>query len=107
MSYFSNGTEGEELDIQCADCLIGIENFCPIAFMQMEFNYNQICHAKGLERFKGHPLPFISQLMDTLIKDGECLMKPEIEKALKRDNVLKKIEEIRGLSELVERESKK
>ena len=44
MAYFSNGTEGEKLDAQCSECLHGSDDLtilCPIAAVQMDFNYVQ------------------------------------------------------------------
>jgi hypothetical protein len=57
MAYFSNGSEGEVLEDQCADCPLGygwndpaqkhlfdpekIPLPCPTAFVQFNFNYDQ------------------------------------------------------------------
>ena len=38
MAYFSNGSEGMIFDAECADCKYG-EDPCPIAWVQMEYNY--------------------------------------------------------------------
>jgi hypothetical protein len=39
MAYFANGTEGQVFDEQCFVCKYG-EKPCPIALIQMEFNYD-------------------------------------------------------------------
>jgi hypothetical protein len=41
MAYFSNGSEGMVFDDQCAKCKYG-DKPCPIAFVQMEYNYSQV-----------------------------------------------------------------
>jgi formate hydrogenlyase subunit 6/NADH:ubiquinone oxidoreductase subunit I len=41
MAYFSNGSEGDCFDEQCAICKYG-ELPCPIAAIQMEFNYDAV-----------------------------------------------------------------
>lgn len=41
MAYFSNGSEGEVFDQQCAKCKYG-QSPCPIAFVQMEYNYSAV-----------------------------------------------------------------
>jgi hypothetical protein len=67
MAYFSNGTEGMVLDNQCSECIYG-EEPCPIALMQLEFNYEQI----------GNTLA--RRIMDTLIDEkGICQMKKLID----------------------------
>ena len=38
MAYFSNGSEGEVFDEECAECILG-EQPCPIFLVQSEFNY--------------------------------------------------------------------
>ncbi len=64
MAYFPNGSSGAILDEQCAECLP--EDPCPIAFVQIEYNYEQ-CNA-GQEK--------IRELMNILVNEkGECQMK--------------------------------
>lgn len=41
MAYFSNGSEGMCFDEQCGRCKFG-QSPCPIALVQMEYNYDQI-----------------------------------------------------------------
>lgn len=38
MAYFSNGSEGEVFDAECAECPLG-EKPCPIAGVHMIYNY--------------------------------------------------------------------
>jgi hypothetical protein len=67
MAYFSNGTEGMVFDSQCAKCKYG-EKPCPIAFIQMEYNYDQI-----KSKNKGDDTAF--KIMNELVKpDGTCTM---------------------------------
>jgi hypothetical protein len=77
MAYFSNGSEGEVLDDQCADCPLGygwndpaqkhlfdpetIPLPCPTAFVQMIHNYDQVGNVK------------LTSAMNILINErGEC-----------------------------------
>lgn len=43
MAYFSNGTDGERLERQCEECLIGRnpDAGCPILLNQYLYNYDQ------------------------------------------------------------------
>lgn len=41
MAYFSNGSEGEVFDNQCAKCKYG-QFPCPIAAAQMLYNYDAV-----------------------------------------------------------------
>lgn len=68
MAYFSNGSEGMCFDEKCSDCKYG-EEPCPIAFVQMEFNY-EACNNKVARA-----------ILDHLVKDnGECAMNKLIRK---------------------------
>lgn len=68
MAYFSNGTEGSILDNQCSECKLHKEP-CVIAWVQMEYNYDQI----GNKIARG--------IMDSLVHtNGTCLMKELIDK---------------------------
>jgi hypothetical protein len=49
MAYFSNGSEGVVFDDQCARCKFG-QHPCPIAFVQMDANYDQIKDTTGTAR---------------------------------------------------------
>ena len=71
MAYFSNGTEGMKLDDQCAECIHADEDgCCPVAFVQMEFNYSQL--DDGNEDLR--------KAMEILIdKNGDCNMKKAID----------------------------
>ena len=74
MAYFPNGSSGAILDEQCAECLP--EDPCPIAFVQIEYNYEQ-CHA-GQEK--------IRELMNILVNEkGECQMKKYVRPRLHGD----------------------
>ena len=67
MAYFSNGSEGECFDEQCGRCKYG-QLPCPIALIQMTYNYDQIT-----SKNKGDNTAF--QIMDELVKgDGTCTM---------------------------------
>ena len=78
MAYFSNGSEGEVLDEQCADCPLGYgwkyprqgqlfvpqeePRPCPTALVQIDHNYDQVKNEK------------LREAMDKLIAtNGECL----------------------------------
>jgi len=76
MAYFPNGTAGEYLDEQCAECIHeDPEAGCPLALVQMEFNYSQ--HNKGNEELK--------KAMDWLIDaHGDCQIKKMIDKYYKK-----------------------
>lgn len=86
MAYFANGTEGACLENQCSDCPLGYgwndpnqgELFevereprgCPVYFVQMEFNYDQI--NKGNEQLRA--------AMNLLVDDkrGECQVRKHL-----------------------------
>lgn len=62
MAYFSNGSEGMVFDRQCGRCKFG-DKPCPIAFIQMEYNYDQHKDTSGVA----------TKILDTLVKnDGTC-----------------------------------
>lgn len=62
MAYFSNGSEGMCFEDQCAKCKWG-KKPCPIALVQLEFNYDQHKDTSGTA----------SKIMDLLVKeDGTC-----------------------------------
>ena len=70
MAYFSNSTDGAILDGQCDECIHeDPEAGCPVALVQMLFNYDQ-CGIGKLESC-------LNMLVNV---DGICLMKPVIEK---------------------------
>lgn len=74
MAYFSNSTEGMILEEQCAECPVANDAPCPILWVQITYNYEQIQNG---ERTK------MSELMDCLVNEkGECQMKPIIETGL-------------------------
>lgn len=74
MAYFSNGCEGEILDKQCAECPVADDAPCPILYVQMTYNYEQIVNGER---------SMVSDVMDCLIgDDGQCKMKPIIENNL-------------------------
>jgi hypothetical protein len=62
MAYFSNGSEGIVFDDQCAKCKFG-EYPCPIAFVQIEYNYDQLNDHTGTSR----------KILDHLVSaNGRC-----------------------------------
>lgn len=62
MAYFSNGSEGMVFDAQCAKCKFG-DKPCPIAAIQMIYNYDQLNDKTGTAR----------KIMNELVKDdGTC-----------------------------------
>ena len=71
MAYFSNGCEGEVLDMQCSECLP--YDPCPVALVQMYFNYDQC--AEGQEKL----MKALNMLID---EKGNCLMKEYIKPRL-------------------------
>lgn len=73
MVYFSNGTEGEYLDNQCAECLLPGDAPCPILLMQLNHNYEQFDDEGKKNK--------VSEVMNTLINEkGDCQMKPLLDK---------------------------
>ncbi len=64
MAYFSNGSEGEKLDLQCLECVLS-DHWCPIDMLQSEYNYKQV--EKGSEALRA--------AMNLLINEkGVCQM---------------------------------
>ncbi len=62
MAYFSNGSEGGCFDDQCSKCKFG-RSPCPIALIQMEYNYDQHKDKSGTA----------TKILDILVRDnGEC-----------------------------------
>jgi len=49
MAYFPNGSAGEVLDNQCAECPLG-DGPCPVLLVQMMYNYDQL--AVGQEKLR-------------------------------------------------------
>lgn len=73
MAYFSNGCEGECFGEQCGQCKYG-EKPCPIAYVQMAFNYKAV----GNE--------IASKILEHLVKDdGTCEMLKMARKDLSND----------------------
>ena len=72
MAYFPNGSSGDYLDAQCADCPANKNAGsdgpqCPILHVQLLYNYDQL--DKGQEKLKS--------AMELLIgEDGNCRMRP-------------------------------
>jgi len=51
VAYFSNGCEGEVLEVQCGRCPLGRGPCsCPVVMVQMTFNYDQL--KDGQEKLK-------------------------------------------------------
>lgn len=69
MAFFRNGTESMILDKQCAECLI--TGFCPVLWVQSDYNYKQIDNEMLREA--------INQLVNDIT--GECQMKKAIDDA--------------------------
>lgn len=64
IAYFSNSTDGDVLDQQCASCPLGDE-MCPILAVQLAHNYDQI----GNDKLKA--------AMNLLVNEkGVCQLKP-------------------------------
>jgi hypothetical protein len=72
MAYFPNGRAGMYIDEQCAECIhADPEAGCPIALVQMEFNYEQL--NDGETRLR--------RCLNLLVDErGDCQMKPLIDK---------------------------
>lgn len=71
MAYFSNSTDGDVLDAQCADCPLGNKP-CPVLNVQLTFNYKQ-CD-KGQEQLRA--------AMNLLIDEkGICQLRPMLVKS--------------------------
>ena len=73
MAYFSNGTEGEVFDEQCSKCKYG-KDPCPIAWVQMQYNYKQLDSKIARE-----------MLSELVKKDGTCVMFITFKRDLKTD----------------------
>ena len=62
MAYFSNGSEGMVFDDQCQKCKYG-KSPCPIALVQMDYNYDQCRDTTGTA----------TKILDILVSDkGVC-----------------------------------
>ncbi len=62
MAYFSNDSECEVFNSQCTNCIYG-EVFCPIAFVQIAYNYDAVNNEVA------------TNILDTLVKNnGACSM---------------------------------
>jgi len=61
MAYFSNGTEGEALDNECSDCILGDlrVGVCPVFYAQIEYNY-EACNN-----------PLARKILNRLVKQNE------------------------------------
>lgn len=68
MAYFPNGSAGEVLDNQCAECPLG-EGPCPVALVQMMYNYTQV--DDGQESLRGAMALLVSD-------DGICQVRKQI-----------------------------
>ena len=74
MAYFPNGCAGEVLDNQCAECLP--YEPCPIAWVQMEYNYDQC--KDGQEK--------LAALLNCLVDEkGQCKMKQYVKPRLEEN----------------------
>jgi len=62
MAYYSNGSEGGGFDAQCGRCKFG-QSPCPIAAIQINYNYDQLRDETGTAR----------KIMNELVaQDGTC-----------------------------------
>ncbi len=70
MAYFPNSSSGMEFDETCCECIHeDPEAGCPVALVQMSFNYDQTDNKK------------LAEALTMLINEkGECQMKPHIDK---------------------------
>jgi len=73
MAYFSNSTEGEIFNEQCAKCKYG-EDSCPIAIIQLLYNY-EACNNK-----------IATEILSALVSDdGICQMRETFKKDFATD----------------------
>jgi hypothetical protein len=78
MAYFSNSSEGELFADECADCIFG-ERPCPIAMVQMNYNYEAANNETATD------------ILNDLVKnDGTCMMLHEFGKELRIPDYVKK-----------------
>ena len=64
MAYFANSSDGFNFDEECMNCKYGGDKGCPIAFVQMEYNYDA-CNNE-----------VATAILDNLVSnDGKCAMK--------------------------------
>jgi hypothetical protein len=75
MAYFSNSSDGSNFDRRCGDCRAFMRQ-CPIAFVQISYNYDQITALnQGDETAK--------LILDALVDDeGKCRMFEIMQKEL-------------------------
>lgn len=67
MAYFSNGSEGSCFEQQCRKCIFG-ERACPIAFVQMDSNYDAVNNKTA------------TTILNNLVKNnGDCEMFKQFE----------------------------
>ncbi len=68
MAYFPNGSSGEVLDRQCADCPLG-DGPCPVMLVQQVYNYDQL--DEGQEKLR--------EAMTILVDDeGTCHVRKQL-----------------------------
>ncbi len=80
MAYFSNGSEGMLFDEQCLQCKYG-ENYCPIAYVQVQFNY-EACNNKTARA-----------ILDHLVNNnGDCAMFKEFKNDFEIDTSCEQME---------------
>lgn len=71
MAYFPNSTARAVLDNLCAECPISDDAPCPILFVQMVYNYDQV------------DIPKLREAMTVLVDEaGTCKMRPLIADAV-------------------------
>ena len=91
MAYFRNSSSGEVLEVQCADCPLGfgwndpyqkrlfdaesIGNGCPVEFVQLMYNYDQV------------GIPKLKEAMTILINDAGTCQVRELLLKLRRESI--------------------
>lgn len=73
MAQFSNSDDGHLFTVQCNKCIFG-DDPCPIAYVQVNYNYYQ------------NKNPLVIEILDYLVKnDGTCEMYKQFKDHLKID----------------------
>lgn len=72
MAYFPNGSSAEVFDRQCDTCVLGDDQSCPIALVQLLHNYDQV----GNDLARGILLSLVSD-------DGICATRALLEEKSK------------------------
>ena len=89
MAYFSNSSEGSVLDEQCIECFLSHEIPCPVAWVQMNWNYKQIGNDMAREI-----------LNELVTEDGDCKMKTTLDEQINPGLVERVLREREGQQSL-------